>query len=75
MASQYAYKKQCMDRAIYGNPQLSEFEGRQYCIPEKIQEYLTHIYGENYMELPPIEKRYRPYEYVHKIEYTNESRS
>ena len=32
------------------------FEGLMVRAPEKIDEYLTHMYG-NYMELPPVEKR------------------
>lgn len=32
------------------------FEGLTVRAPEKIDEYLTHMYG-NYMELPPVEKR------------------
>lgn len=56
MASQYAYRKQCMPREIYGTPALLEFEGRQYCAPENYKEYLTRLYGD-YMQLPPLEKR------------------
>ena len=51
MCSHYSYKKQCMDRAVYGHPQLAPFEDRQYYIPEKNEEYLTRIYGD-YMKLP-----------------------
>ena len=56
MASQYAYKKQCMSRQIYGTPVLLEFEGRQYYAPEQYKTYLTQLYGD-YMQLPPEEKR------------------
>jgi len=56
MASQYAYKKQCMPREIYGTPTLLDFQGRQYYAPEKYLEYLTRLYGD-YMQLPPPEKR------------------
>lgn len=64
MASQYAYEKQCMDKSIYGNPILMDFEGRQYFVPEQTDVYLTRIYGSDYMCPPPIEKRYRLSEYI-----------
>lgn len=34
-----------------------EFEGKLYNVPGCIEKYLTHLYGSNYMELPPIEQR------------------
>lgn len=71
MASQYAYKKQCMPREIYGTPVLLPFEGRQYYAPEKYTEYLTRIYGD-YMKLPPVEKRLSNLEIYSKVEYLSE---
>ena len=71
MASQYAYKKQCMPREIYGTPVLLQFEGREYYAPEKYEEYLTRLYG-NYMELPPVEKRQSNLEIYSKVEYLSE---
>jgi len=56
MGSQYAYSKQCMDREIYGEPVLLDFEGRKYCAPAQYKMYLTQLYGD-YMKLPPEEKR------------------
>ncbi len=52
MASHYSYKKQCMHKSVYGNPVLVKFEDRRYYAPEKLEEYLTIIYGD-YMKLPP----------------------
>lgn len=57
MSSHYSYKKQMIRIDIYGEPQYVLFEGRKYKAPQKIEEYLTHLYG-NYLELPPEEKRY-----------------
>ena len=56
MGSQYAYSKQCMDREIYGEPVLLDFEGRKYYAPANYKAYLTQLYGD-YMKLPPEEKR------------------
>lgn len=33
-----------------------EFEGHMWAVSEKVEEYLTHMYG-NYMEVPSVERR------------------
>ncbi|MBR6104161.1 MAG: LicD family protein [Paludibacteraceae bacterium] len=38
-----------------------EFEGVDVMLPHDIKSYLAHYYGENYMQLPPVEKRERHY--------------
>lgn len=50
--SHYKYEKLCMPKEVFGTPRLYNFEGRMYYGPEKIEEYLTRIFG-NYMKLPP----------------------
>lgn len=50
--SHYKYEKLCMPKPIFGTPKLYEFEGRMYYGPEKIEDYLTRIFG-NYMKFPP----------------------
>jgi len=60
MASQYKYQKQCIERTIYGTPTLLKFEDSEFFAPEKPLEYLEHLYGKNYMQLPPVEKRDKP---------------
>lgn len=57
MASQYSYNKQAMEYEIYGTPAEYDFEGLSLLGPANAQEYLTRLYGEDYMELPPVEKR------------------
>ena len=57
MSSHYSYRKQMIDKDIYGIPQKVLFEGKYYSAPQKIDEYLTHLYGD-YMKLPPEDKRY-----------------
>ena len=56
MASHYKYEKQCMPVSVYGTPTLVKFEDRMYYAPEKLDEYLTRIYGD-YMKLPPEKDR------------------
>lgn len=60
MASQYKYSKQTMDRTIYGKPTLVKFEDTEFYGPENIKQYLEKLYGKNYMEIPPVEKRRKP---------------
>lgn len=60
MASHYSYKKQTMPIELYGTPTLYQFENEFFFGPEMATEYLSHIYGSNYMQLPPLEKRTKP---------------
>lgn len=56
MSSQYDYRRQTMNRSIYGKPQRIEFEGKALLGPEKPHEYLVKLY-DDYMKLPPKEKQ------------------
>ena len=42
---------------VYFPPAQLEFEGTMYNVPHKIDEYLTDQYGDDFMELPPVEQR------------------
>ncbi len=57
LSSQYSFKKQVIHKAIYGVPTLHAFETEQFYVPEKLDEYLTILYGSDYSEVPPLEKR------------------
>lgn len=61
LASKYGYWKQTINRESYGNPVLHTFEDTEFYVPEKYTEYLTHLFGSRYMELPPEEKRVKPH--------------
>lgn len=67
MASHYSYTKQTMLREIYGEPALYEFEGESFFGPAQWEEYLVKLFGKNYMQLPPVEKRTKPNENFIKI--------
>ena len=60
LASKYGYKKHIMSREIYGTPRLLQFENEEFYFPEKYTEHLVRLFGEKYMELPPVEKREKP---------------
>jgi lipopolysaccharide cholinephosphotransferase len=57
--SRYGYKKQIMDRQIYGSPVMVKFRDGEFFAPQKYTDYLTQIYGD-YMKIPPEEKRVKP---------------
>lgn len=56
MSSHYSYRKQCMPKDIYGDPTLIKFEDKYFYAPNKLDEYLTRIYG-NYMIQPNISEQ------------------
>lgn len=57
MASQYSYEKQNMLMEIYGDPVRYKFRDSYFCGPEKIDTYLAQLFGPDFMQVPPVEKR------------------
>lgn len=58
-----AYKlRELVPSDYFGEPKKLKFEGIDLCVPNKFREYLSAIYGEKYMELPPVEQRV-PHQY------------
>lgn len=57
LGSNYSYIKQTMPKEVYFPTGKIEFEGKEFQAPADVEYYLNRIYGPNYMELPPIEKR------------------
>lgn len=53
------YIGEIIDRDWWEPMQLVEFEGHQFYTINKVNDYLRHLYGENYMQLPPENKRER----------------
>lgn len=58
--SKYGYMRQIMDKRIYGEPTLIDFEDTSFFAPKLYKEYLTKLYGKDYMNIPPVEKRVKP---------------
>ena len=56
-ASHYLWKKQLVENEVYGEGVLHKFENCEFRIPQKYEQLLLQIFGKNYMQLPPIEKR------------------
>lgn len=59
--SQYGVKKQTHPKDKYFPAKELEFEGKMYKVPNDYDYVLKKIYGDNYMELPPEEKRVTHY--------------
>lgn len=67
-ASNYGYVKQCRTKDVYAPAVNLTFENKKYMAPNKYCDFLRQLFGENYMELPPIEKRVTRHP-IKKIEF------
>lgn len=56
-ASNYGYVKQCRPKTVYAPAVDLPFEDKKYMAPNKYHDFLVQLFGENYMDLPPVEKR------------------
>ena len=54
-----------MSKDVFGKPTPVIFEGHEVLGPEKVEQYLTHLFGD-YMQLPPEEKRR-----IHNFDYVD----
>lgn len=50
-------EKYGMPKEWFLDTKFGEFEGMKFPIPKKVEECLTHIFGEDYMTPPPLNKR------------------
>lgn len=57
LASQYSYSKQSFDFEVYGEPKEYDFCGYKFLGPDNPDAYLSQLYGPDYMDIPPVEKR------------------
>jgi lipopolysaccharide cholinephosphotransferase len=46
-----------MPESMYFPAREVAFEGQQFMAPGRLEDFLTRLYGDRYMELPPPEKR------------------
>lgn len=61
LCSQYSFSKQVMAKSVYGVPTLHKFEDSEFYIPKDYNSYLTTLFGNDYMEIPPESKRRKGY--------------
>jgi lipopolysaccharide cholinephosphotransferase len=52
-----AYNREKFRSEVLTETTTAEFNGETFTIPEHYDEYLTNLYGADYMTLPPPEKR------------------
>jgi lipopolysaccharide cholinephosphotransferase len=55
------YYAETLPREVFLPPSEGVFEGINIKLPNDVNAYLTNLYGNNYMEVPPVEKRERHY--------------
>jgi lipopolysaccharide cholinephosphotransferase len=51
------YCGEMLDRKVWGKGRKVSFNGLEVSVPERVEEYLTRLYGDNYMKLPPETNR------------------
>lgn len=56
-ASHYLWKRQLVSNDVYADGVFLTFEGIEFRVPSRYLDLLTQVFGEDYMELPPEEKR------------------
>ena len=56
-------RKEVMPRNFFGKPTLYPFEDTQIFGVEKVDEYLTHLYG-NWRQIPPEGKRKSHHDFI-----------
>ena len=44
-------------RTVFMPPKKTKFEDCMFCVPAQPEKYLAGLYGEDFMEIPPVEKR------------------
>lgn len=69
--SNYGYRKQCRNKNVYVPPCRLNFEGKEYLAPGNYVSFLNQLFGEDYMELPPVKKRVTRHP-VSKIDFGGE---
>ena len=56
-ASHYLWKKQLVENEVYGCGEKHKFENCEFTIPSNYKALLNQVFGADYMQLPPEDKR------------------
>lgn len=68
MTSHYTFDKLTMPKEYFGKPVLHEFSGRKYYIPEKVESYLSQLFGD-YMKEPSEEVKQSQMDSIHSARW------
>lgn len=53
----YSYEKEAFKKSVFGEGEKVVFEKEYFTVPKQTKEFLKGIYGPDYNQLPPVEKR------------------
>lgn len=65
-------QKRILKKSWFNGDEYMLFEGRKYRVPSGWREYLIHLFGESYMEMPPVEKRVNHFNFYDVVFDTNQ---
>jgi lipopolysaccharide cholinephosphotransferase len=73
--SQYSVQKQTIKKDVYFPATQIKFEDRVYAAPAQVETLLTKLYGRDYMQIPPEEKRrtHKPIDLCFDVENRNKN--
>lgn len=57
LCSAYNVEKETVPKEWIGEGKLMKFEDREYYVPTQPHKVLAMVFGDNYMHIPPVEKR------------------
>lgn len=63
-------QKRILKKEWFSGDEYMMFEGKKYRVPLGWKEYLIHLFGTSYMELPPISKRINHFNF-YDVEFKN----
>ena len=72
MLSHYSLDKLTVPKEYFGKPMLMDFSGRKYYVPEHVDLYLSHLFGD-YMKLPSNDSQIQQMESVQYAFWYDES--
>ncbi len=60
----YDWTRQIHKKEVFAEPVACEFEGHSFNAPSLTEDFLSRVFGENYMDEPPVEKQKNPHNYI-----------
>ena len=66
-------RKRVLNSEWFSGDEYMIFEGTYFRVPSGWKEYLIHLYGINYMELPPLEKRVSHFN-IYEVNFNEEEK-